>query len=160
VKPPPEQVLDSVSLAAVLLGQRDDSQPVRQTLLVQSSPFRDALQDGGYFNGNADPSDAELMVVKAQEKAMAQEKRKMLAELKRQYGETPLRDTQAHALIEGDWKLVIDIFNQPAALYKLDEDFSEASNVIADPSHAGRVKDMIRKYLEIRQSARSVPVLQ
>ena len=33
-----DQMLDSVSLAPVLLGKRGDDQPVRQTLLIQSSP--------------------------------------------------------------------------------------------------------------------------
>ena len=41
----PDQALDSVSLVPVLLGQRDDQHPVRQTLLVQSSPGRDAFMD-------------------------------------------------------------------------------------------------------------------
>jgi len=42
----PDQALDSVSLAPVLLGQRRDDQPVRQTLLIQSSPGRDAFTEG------------------------------------------------------------------------------------------------------------------
>ena len=41
----PEQMLDSVSLAPVLLGKRGDDQPVRQTLLIQSSPGRDAFTE-------------------------------------------------------------------------------------------------------------------
>ena len=41
----PDQMLDSVSLAPVLLGQRGDDQPVRQTLLIQSSPGRDAFTE-------------------------------------------------------------------------------------------------------------------
>jgi arylsulfatase A-like enzyme len=38
-----DQALDSVSLAPVLLGKRGDDKPVRETLLIQSSPGRDAL---------------------------------------------------------------------------------------------------------------------
>ena len=40
-----DQMLDSVSLAPVLLGKSGDDQPVRQTLLIQSSPGRDAFTE-------------------------------------------------------------------------------------------------------------------
>ena len=41
----PDQMLDGVSLVPVLLGKRGDDQPVRQTLLIQSSPGRDAFTE-------------------------------------------------------------------------------------------------------------------
>jgi len=64
----------------------------------------------------------------------------------------------SHAILVDDWKLVFDITNdQPAALYDLNADLGEQKNLIADPTHAERVKRMLQCYREIRQSKRSTP---
>ena len=60
-----------------------------------------------------------------------------------------------HALYEGDWKLITDIKDQPAALYDLKNDLAERHNLIADDAHAARVKAMEKLYREIRASKRS-----
>ena len=51
-KVPTDQCLDAVSLAPVLLGQRDDTRPVRRAMLIESSPGRDVNQDGGFADAS------------------------------------------------------------------------------------------------------------
>ena len=135
---PEDQVLDSISLVPVLLGQRDDSQPVRRRLLVQSSPGRDAFDDGGFSGAGVQMTAAE-----ARKKKGAKGKGKSRG--------------MAHALIQGDWKLVVASGEKPAALYDLSTDLAEQKNRIAEPAHAERVKRMYAAYREIRTSQRSVP---
>lgn len=133
----PNQMLDSVSLAPVLLGQRGDDQPVRHTLLIQSSPGRDALADG---ERQVAPKEVWDEIAKKGAKSGS--------------------DGMAHALREGPWKLVFDIeHDQPAALYNLADDLAEQKNLIADPAQTDRIRRMERLYREIRGSKRSVPVV-
>ena len=64
----------------------------------------------------------------------------------------------AHALREGQWKLVFDIeHDQPVALYHLGDDLAEKKNLIAEAAQADRVKQMEKLYREIRASKRSTP---
>lgn len=49
---PNDQCLDAESFAPVLLGQRDDSCPVRRAMLIDSSPGRDVNQDGGFTDAS------------------------------------------------------------------------------------------------------------
>ncbi len=148
-QPDPAQMLDSVSLAPVLLGSRGDDQPVRRTLLIQSSPGRDALADKA-----PDPPPA------ARDQARAPGARR--AAINRHWNQLARKGARsgshgmAHALREGPWKLVFDIeHDRPAALYNLAEDRAETSNLIADPAHAGRIQQMERLYRGIRSSTRS-----
>lgn len=143
---PDGQCLDGVSLAPVLLGRRDDTQPVRQHLLVQSAPGRDAFHDAGIKGGplaatprRRDPG--ELFARDDADAKAAKGKRKQAL---------PASDGMAHALYEGDWKLVLDIADRPAALYDLGSDLIEARNRIAEPDQAGRVKRMEAAYRAIR----------
>ena len=56
----------------------------------------------------------------------------------------------AHALYEGDFKLMLDVNNDaPAALYDLKNDLAEQKNLIAEPAHADRVKRMEATYRAI-----------
>jgi arylsulfatase A-like enzyme len=129
-KPDAGQALDSVSLAPVLLGKRGDDKPVRQHLLVQSSPGRDAFEDG---DGSGKPDKAKKS--------------------------NPSSHGMAHALREGDWKLTIDMQDEPAALYNLKSDLAEKNNRIAESSQQARVKRMMEAYRAIRSSKRSTPPL-
>jgi arylsulfatase A-like enzyme len=63
----------------------------------------------------------------------------------------------AHAIYEGDWKLVIDMKDQAVALYNLRADLPEQKNRIADPGQAERVKQMEKIYREIRASRKASP---
>ncbi|MCX6895599.1 MAG: arylsulfatase [Verrucomicrobia bacterium] len=128
VKIPAGQCRDAVSLVPVLLGQRDDSQPVRRTMLVQSSPGRDV------FSGN---------------------------EGKRQGPvgkDSKASDGMAHAVYEGDWKLLINIKDEAAALYDLKADLAEKTNLLAEVSQAERVKRLEKIYRDIRASKTSTAI--
>ena len=65
----------------------------------------------------------------------------------------------AHALREGEWKLTIDMQDEPAALYDLKSDLKEKDNRIAEASQQARVKRMLEAYRAIRSSKRSTPPL-
>lgn len=143
---PAGQCLDAVSLVPVLLGRRDDTRPVREHLLVQSAPGRDAFHDAGIKGGplavtprRRDP--AELFARDDADAKAGKAKRKQVQ---------PASDGIAHALYEGDWKLVLDIADRPAALYDLASDLIESRNLIADPAQAGRLKRMEAAYRAIR----------
>jgi hypothetical protein len=146
-------MLDSVSLAPVLLGQRGDDQPVRQTLLIQSSPGRDALAE----------RDPELPKCPKTAPKMTPQERQ--ASLNKAWNEIAKKgrdsgsDGMAHALREGPWKLVFNIeHDQPVALYNLTDDLAEQANLIADAAQADRVQRLTQQYRDIRSSKRSTPV--
>jgi arylsulfatase A-like enzyme len=130
---PPTQLLDSVSLAPVLLGHRGDDRPVRATLLVQSCPGRDAFSEGDWH------PDA-----------------KVLPPLRAPPGPVlPASDRMAHALYEGAWKLVFDRRDLPAALYDLATDPGERRNLVSQPDESDKVLRLEKSYRAIRASARS-----
>lgn len=147
-----DQMLDSVSLAPVLLGQRGDDQPVRETLLIQSSPGRDALMDREPELPKAKKGAAKMT---NQQRQAA--KNKAFNEIAKK-GARSGSDGMAHAVRQGPWKLVFDIeHDQPVALYNLDEDLGEQKNLFADADQAERVRRMTQIYREIRASKRSTP---
>jgi arylsulfatase A-like enzyme len=161
---PDDQCLDAVSLAPVLLGRRDDSQPVRRAMLIDSSAGRDVDQDGGY-------TDASVALTK-EEAADAVRQRAISARAagkgKTKGAGKPRPDKLAampsngiaHALYEGDFKLMLDIpHDAPAALYHLKNDPTEQKNLIDDPEQAGRIKNMEATYRAIRASKRSVEII-
>jgi arylsulfatase A-like enzyme len=150
----PDQMLDSVSLAPVLLGKRGDDQPVRQTLLIQSSPGRDALAE----------RDPQLpKPAKGAAKRTAAERQAALNKAWNEIAKKGAKsgsDGIAHALREGPWKLAFNIeHDKPVALYNLAEDLAEQKNLIDDGDQAGRIQRMEQLYREIRSSKRSVPVV-
>jgi arylsulfatase A-like enzyme len=149
----PDQMLDSVSLAPVLLGKRGDDQPVRQTLLIQSSPGRDAFTEKA--------ADLPVPEPGAKKKKKAQNRQNALNQAwnaAAKKGANSGSDGMAHALREGAWKLVFDIeHDQPVALYNLADDLAEQKNLFADAAQAERVKRMEKLYRDIRASKRSTP---
>lgn len=147
-----EQMLDSVSLAPVLLGRRGDDQPVRQTLLVQSSPGRDAFSEKEPDVPKPEPGTPRRT---PQQRRNAANKAWNAIASK---GANSGSDGMAHALREGPWKLVFNIeHDQPAALYHLTDDLAETKNLIGEAAQAERVKRMEKLYREIRSSKRSTP---
>lgn len=136
---PEDQCLDAVSLLPVLSGKRDDNNPMRQSLLTQSSTGRDAFDDLGFPDSSVitpdkvvDPHAKKVEGLKSQD--------------------------ISHALFAGNWKLVMDIENdQPAALYNLETDLVEQRNRIGDVEQSERVKEMYAAYAAIRSSKRSTP---
>lgn len=148
----PAQMLDSVSFASVLLGQRGDDHPVRQTLLIQSSPGRDAFTEKQPELPKPEPGQP---AIKGHEREAAVNKVWNQAARK---GAKSGSHGMAHALREGAWKLVFDIENdKPVALYNLADDLVEQKNLIAEPAQATRVAQMEKLYREIRSSKRSTP---
>jgi arylsulfatase A-like enzyme len=147
-----DQCLDAVSLVPVLTGQRDDAQPVRRNLLVQSSPGRDAFHDagikGGALTGKEVKRDPAALFAREPDAGKAASKK-----LKKTGN--PASDGMAHALYEGDWKLVTDIADRAVALYDLQNDPAEAHNLIGAPAQANRVRAMEKTYREIRAASRS-----
>lgn len=140
---PADQCLDAVSLVPVLLGRRDDSNPVRTHLLVDASLRRDAFDDGDPASRRSQPAPPQ-------------------GRPRRGLNYTPAElamssHGMAHALYEGAWKLVLDIDDQPAALYDLAADPAEKTNRIAEPEHTPRVARMTETYRAIRSSERSAP---
>lgn len=148
----PGQMLDSVSLASILLGQRSDDEPLRQTLLIQSSPGRDAFTER---NPDAAPPAAGKRKMTPREREIQRNKAWNAVAKK---GARSGSQGMAHALREGSWKLVLDIeHDKPAALYNLADDLTEQNNLIADPAQADRVARMEQLYRDIRKSDRSTP---
>jgi arylsulfatase A-like enzyme len=148
---PAGQCLDAVSLVPVLTGERDDAHPVRKNLLVQSSPGRDAFDDGGIKGGPLSGKEVKVSSLQLHGKAPDADKS---VKKKMKKGNLP-SDGIAHAIYEGDWKLVIDISDKPAALYGLGSDLAERNNLIGDPSQAERVRMMEKSYRAIRASKTS-----
>ncbi len=157
---PPDQMLDSVSLAPVLLGARGDDRPVRQTLLIQSSPGRDAFTEGIDKDGKSMAEKPKGAGQKMTAEARKQAKNRAFNQIAKK-GEKAGSDGMAHALRDGPWKLVLDIeHDAPAALYNLDDDLREQKNLIGDATQMERVERMEKLYREIRGSKRSTPVNQ
>lgn len=152
-----DQMLDSVSLAPVLLGKRGDDKPVRQTLLIQSSPGRDVFTEGLDAQGHSKAEEA--IPAQAGKKLTSAERQKAknreLNQIAKK-GEKSGSDGMAHALREGSWKLVFDIeHDAPAALYNLAADLTEQKNLIADETQKERISRMEKIYRDIRSSKRS-----
>ncbi len=149
-RPGPDQALDSASLAAVFTGERGDDRPVRQHLLIQSSPGRDAFTDPEVPPARGtQPAAKKAATKKAAGKKAAGKEQQALRQMP--------SHNMAHAIREGSWKLVIDIQDQPAALYDLSADLGERHNLIQDPAQADRVRRLEGVYREIRSSKRSIP---
>ncbi len=145
----PDQMLDSVSLVPVLLGRRGDDQPVRQTLLLQSSPGRDAFTERN--PEIAPPPGGTRRTPQEMERARNQAWNEIAKK-----GAKSGSHGMAHALREGPWKLVLDIeHDKPAALYNLADDLAETKNLIEDKSQSERLQRMEKLYREIRDSKRS-----
>lgn len=148
VQIPAGQCLDAVSLVPVLTGRRDDAQPVRSSLLIQSAPGRDYDDDGGIkggpLTGKEEKESSKKLFGKDEE---GQKDKSAKRKLKKQGSDS---DDMGHAVYVGDWKLMIGIDDQPAALYDLKNDIVEHNNLIA--SQPERAQAMAKLYREIRAS--------
>ncbi|MCX6909299.1 MAG: sulfatase-like hydrolase/transferase, partial [Verrucomicrobia bacterium] len=169
-KVPGDQCLDSVSLVPVLLGQRDDSRPVRRVMLIDSSPGRDVNQDGGFTDASvvltregtvaATRKQAPAAKAQARAKGKAAAKGKGAGKIRPDEAAKMPSHGIAHAIYEGDFKLMLDVNNDaPDALYDLKNDLAEQKNLIAEPAQAERVKRMEATYRAIRASKRSVDII-
>ena len=167
-KVPADQCLDSVSLARVWLGQRDDARPVRRAMLIESSPGRDVNQDGGFTEANVvltqegtrEAMRKQAPAADARAEAQAAPKRKGPAKPRPADLAALPSHGIAHAIYEGDFKLMLDVkHDAPAALYDLKNDLAEQKNLLGEPAQADRVKRMEATYRSIRTSKRSVDII-
>ena len=150
----PDQMLDSVSLAPVLLGQRGDDQPVRQTLLDPEQPRPRCAHRTEPATARSSKAGAPKRT--AQERQTAQNK--AWNEIAKK-GAKSGSDGMAHALREGPWKLVFNIeHDKPVALYNLADDLGRAEESVRRCRPGGAVKRMEKLYREIRASKRSTSV--
>jgi len=182
-KPAADQMLDSTSFASLLTGERNESQPVRDSLLVDSGIGRyagteseldtriletielrhatqkrwDEISQGQTRNSRALTSD--FLQIPKQDVWTTQEDREVqIAQNNAWINATKnsASDGMSHALREGSWKLVFDLQNdKPVALYKLDDDLAEMHNLINDASQQLRIARMTQDYHDLRTSKRS-----
>jgi arylsulfatase A-like enzyme len=186
-RPGADQMLDSVSFADVFTGQQGDDHPARTSLLVQASPGRGAFSENNEIDLASFEKLRPEAYAKAvaQEEAKAEGRQGQVAKKKQAGNErakaalkaarkaeakAPQRiagqfvndlpsHAMAHAVLDGQWKLVLGIDDQPAALYDLKADLKETTNLIGDAAQAERVKQLESRYREIRASKRSTPPL-
>ena len=126
IEVPDGQALDSVSLAPVLFGRRGDDLPVRDELLVQSSQSGGPFVDYGFKAGKPAQENFESF--------------------------NPNR-AMAFALYQGDWKLVVTEWGEPAALYDLSKDLGEENNLINDhPERVAMMADAFRENLNTHKN--------
>lgn len=151
---PEGQCLDAVSLVPVLTGKQDDSQPVRSTLLIQSHTANDFDDDGtikgGPLTGNEKWKSGKILF--GHQPREGETMKDVWAREKRLRQGSP-SDGMSHAVYDGDWKLLLSIADEPAALYNLKDDLIESHNLI--DSYPERVKSMEKMYREIRASEKS-----
>ena len=115
VSVPSGQCLDAVSLLPVLTGKRDDSQPVRGNLLVSPRPA-------------ATPSTTAIPLPAARGRSQTGPRASSSLNLHaRRTGDEQSR--HGACALRGAWKLVFDIVDQPAAIYDLESDPAEQTNL-------------------------------
>ena len=156
VQIPAGQCLDAVSLVPVLTGASDDSHPVRSSLLVQSSPGRDFDDDGGIKGGPLTGKEQERASRSLHGREEGEDGRIEKSAKQKTKKQGSPSDGMGHAVYAGDWKLMINIADQPAALYDLKNDLTEGNNLIN--SQPERVKTMDAIYREIRASKASAAI--
>ena len=151
-------MLDSVSLAPVLLGKRGDDQPVRANAADPEQPRPRCVHRG--HRPAEPPADGEAEGGRPG-KMTAQDRKKAKNKAWNQIAKKGAKsgsDGMAHALREGPWKLVFDIeHDKPAALYNLPTTSPSRRTSSPIPAHAARVKAMEKLYRDIRASKRSTP---
>lgn len=172
----PTQVLDSVSLMPLLLGQVSVTPP-RDALLIDSGLGRDAFDSSGpswqqKTDAHVQPAAWKrrfLLWMRHVQQRLSDDPQDgfTVSEEKPEYdywnnraslGDGSGSDGMAHALRMGPWKLVFDIAHDaPVALYNLDRDLAETNNLIGVPAEQTRIQMMEQRYREIRASARSIP---
>ncbi|MDR1491506.1 MAG: sulfatase-like hydrolase/transferase [Planctomycetaceae bacterium] len=146
VEPGEDQALDSVSFLPVLLGTQSEDQPIRESLLVQSSPGSDiefplTSKVPEEFRNRPRPEQAfrNSRAKAAQDKGF---------------------DGIGHAVLKNHWKLLFGLEDEPQFLVNLERDPKEATNLVERPRQQNRVEELKAIYKSIRESKRSVPPLR
>jgi arylsulfatase A-like enzyme len=138
VKPPEGQARDSVSILPVLTGAQPEDKPVRDHLLVQSSPGRDTR------NGPIPPE------LRARFKDRPRPLHAYIAWRVAQAIEKGT-DGISHAVIKNGWKLIFGLDDQPEFLADLNTDPAEATNLLDKPENKARIDELTAIYRGIRK---------
>jgi arylsulfatase A-like enzyme len=147
VEPGDDQALDSVSFLPVLLGKQSEDQPIRESLLVQSSPGRDTAQGG---------IPAELKEQFRNRPRPLQAYQNYRAKLAKDEG----FDGIGHAILKDGWKLLLGLTDKPEFLVDLKNDPKETTNLLEDSTNKKRIEELQTIYQFIRKSKRSTPPLK
>lgn len=151
VFPNEDQALDSVSLVPVLFGKQEESEPIREFLIVQPCHHFDAFTARiTEFNPTIvglDPKEAHQKWV-AYMTARAQKAKKEGF------------DGIGHVLIKNEWKLFLDLFDKSEFLVDLDEDPGEKNNLLNKPRTQNMQKELESLYHKARSSKRTTPAIR
>lgn len=173
----PTQLLDSIDLTPLLLGQQPAEKPLRDALLIDAGLGRDAFDTGQptwqqQTDAHTDPAAWKRQFIRwvrnCHHRLFGKPQDRMLFDEEKadsdfwinqaDQGSNDGSQGMAHALRMGPWKLVFDIeHDAPVALYNLDHDLSEKTNLIDAPNQKTRIQTMEQRYRELRSSARSTP---
>jgi arylsulfatase A-like enzyme len=147
VEPGEDQALDSVSILPILLGKQDESKPLRDYLLVQSSPGKDTTEE-------KIPDDLKERFKNRPQPLKAY----------KTYRAKQARDEGfegiGHAVIKDNWKLFIGLTDKPEFLVNLANDPKETSNLLENSANKERVEKYNSIYETIRKSKRSTTPLK
>ncbi|MDR3197154.1 MAG: arylsulfatase [Planctomycetaceae bacterium] len=147
VEPGEDQALDSVSFLPVLLGKQSEDKPIRESLLVQSSPGRDTTE------GRIPP---ELRERFQNRQRPLQAYQNFRAKSAQDEG----FDGIGHAILKDRWKLFLGLTDKPEFLVNLKDDPKEANNLLEDSANKKRIEEYQTIYKSIRESKRSTPPLK
>ncbi|MDR3234772.1 MAG: sulfatase-like hydrolase/transferase [Planctomycetaceae bacterium] len=142
VKPDEDQALDSVSILPVLLEKQPEDKPLRDYLLVQSSPGQDA-------------DDTIPQELKEQFKNRPRGPQRAYKNWKAQQAKKEGFDGIGHAVIKDGWKLIFGLTDKPEFLADLNTDPAEKDNVLDKAENQERVKELTAIYKSVRESKRS-----
>ncbi|MDR2116298.1 MAG: sulfatase-like hydrolase/transferase [Planctomycetaceae bacterium] len=147
VEPGEDQALDSVSFLPVLLGKQSEDKPIRESLLVQSSPGRDTTE------GRIPPELRERFQNRPRPLQAYQNYRAKLAQ-------DEGFDGIGHAVLKDGWKLILGLTDKPEFLANLKDDPKETINLLEDSANKKRIEEYQNIYKSIRESKRSTPPLK
>ncbi|MDR1270694.1 MAG: sulfatase-like hydrolase/transferase, partial [Planctomycetaceae bacterium] len=147
VEPGEDQALDSVSFLPVLLGKQSEDKPIRENLLVQSSPGRDTSQGGI-------PTELKERFQNRPQPLKAYQNYRV--KLAKDEGFEGI----GHAVLKDRWKLLLGLTDKPEFLVNLKDDPNETTNLLEDSANKKRIEEFQTIYKLIRESKRSTPPLK
>jgi arylsulfatase A-like enzyme len=145
VEPGEDQALDSVSFLQVLLGKQSEDKPIRESLLVQSSPGRET----------------EARIPPELRERFQNHPRPLLAywRFREKSAKDEGFDGIGHAVLKDGWKLILGLTDKPEFLVNLKDDPKETTNLLDKPQEKEKITELETLYQKIRHSKRSTPVL-
>jgi arylsulfatase A-like enzyme len=146
-EPGEDQALDSLSILPILLGKQPEDKPLRDYLLVQSSPGRDTSAGGI-------PKELQDRF-KNRPKSL-----KAYAHYRAKQAQDAGFDGIGHAVIKDGWKLFLGLSDKPEFLVNLAADPKEAHNALDTPEGKPVAEKYTGFYQDTRKSKRTTPALK